>query len=347
MLWLNDIHIGFDRKGGTTPASQESLRGYLHAEFRTTLEESEDDHLVIVGDLFDDFEISARDWIQTYYTLSAWVLRNKMLTLVAGNHDWSPKGTKVSSFKVLCDVLVHGYGEMVQVINIDEGAVVAPGVVAIAHCSNQESFEGLLSVTMAVPPAYLLVHCNFDNKFAAQTDHSLNISYEKAREITEAGTTLVFAHEHIARKAFAGKVVVLGNQWPTSIIDCLGNTMKSAHRLVDDRIQTIATWSVEDPEGFAEVDWRELANPELCTAGFIRVVGKAGANEAADVINAIAKFRQKSGAYVISNAVDVDGVMSAEALPESFEAARRFDVMEYVRQHLESDEMAVVEGLLK
>lgn len=353
VLILSDIHVGFDRKGGTTPASQETMRSYLLQSFGHVVDTSDEGVMVILGDLFDSFAVSERDLLATYHILMRWISRNRKLVLVAGNHDWSPKGDRVSSFQLLCEILEYSHGnQIVQVIPINEWAQIEPGVVAVAHCANQELFDTALTAAMVTKPTYLLVHCNYDNKFAAQTDHSLNISRDKAREIVDAGTKLVFAHEHIARSDMAGNVIVLGNQWPTSIIDCMGNDKKFAHTLgptfTDDLVfHKFETWSAaHDDFGYCELDWRLAGTKDMC-AGFIRVVGSATSSEASDVINAIAAFRQRSNAFVITNAVNVEGVLQAEELPENFEAAKKFDVMDYIKQHLEVDEMAVVEGLLR
>jgi metallophosphoesterase superfamily enzyme len=92
MLLLNDIHIGVQRKGGTTPASSEAMRSYLFDSLRGVLGTTAETHLVIVGDLFDQFSVSERDWLDTYMLLQSWLFDNpdRKLTLIAGNHDHQP-----------------------------------------------------------------------------------------------------------------------------------------------------------------------------------------------------------------------------------------------------------------
>lgn len=342
MLIINDVHLGVQRKAGTTPASQETLRTYLFDSLERCLEESTEDHLLVLGDLFDTFEVSPRDWIQAYHIFARWILRAKRLTLVAGNHDHSPKALKVSAFQMLCDVLVHGYGEeVVKVVGIDQYAEVAPGVVALAHCSNQDIFDLKLKEILAreFPPQHLLLHANFDNNFAAQADHSLNVSREQAQAFITAGTTLVFAHEHQARREMDGKVIVLGNQWPTSIADCLHNDRKLYHTLKDGALDHFESWVAA--HSFAEVDWRELGSADP-TLQFIRVAGDASSNEAGEVISLIAKFRSRSTAFVVSNAVKIDGIAQAEELPETFEATKNFDVMTFIKDSVTAEEFTVV-----
>lgn len=345
MLAINDIHIGFDRKAGTTPGLREELRTYLLDSLDNLLTDSEEKHLLVVGDLFDKFEVDPRDWFSAFTVLTAWLNRGKSLTLVAGNHDHSPKAQRVSSFQVLCSVLQQGWPGRAQVIGIDDFAHVMghDNDIALAHCSNQDVFNIRMEevLQMCRPGTRVFVHANFDNSFAVESDHSLNVSRDVAKRFVNAGATLIFAHVHQARTSFGGSVVLLGNQWPTSVSDCLGNDEKFAH-VITGGIKKVMTWSRDGDNGFAEVDWRELLG---CTAAFIRVVGTATSNEASEAISTIAKFRQKSDAFLITNAVKVEGIAEVNALPESFEAAKAFDVMEFISQHLDGDEMRVVKEL--
>lgn len=354
---LNDIHIGVQRQAGTTPMSQEALRTYLFTQLRSTLAASTEDRLLVLGDLFDTFEVPPRDWIETFLILSEWLGHKPVeglarnLILVAGNHDHSPKASKVSSFQVLCRVLLESFRDQTRIVGIDEWAEIDKGVIALAHCSNQDIFDQKLAEVLKAStsadewakPHHLLLHANFDNHFAVQSDHSLNVSEEQAKAFNAIGVTLVFAHEHQARRALDGGVVVLGNQWPTSVADCLGNDEKFAHTLVDGAITKVKTWGADTSGAFARLDWRDLFTAQLSeNVGFFRVEGTASSNEASDVINFVAKFRQQSSAFVITNAVKIDGLVQNEALPESFEAAKKFDVMEFIKGQLEPDEYAAV-----
>lgn len=356
MLILNDIHIGVQRKAGTTPASQAAMRDYLFKSLSSVLTDSQESHLCIPGDLFDEFEVSPRDWLQTYMLLSSWLAGGyNTLTLIAGNHDHSPKAERQSSFQVLAKVLNCQYGDdKVAVVGIDEWSLVGTGVIALAHCSNQDVFNAKLEEIINYPqlqPA-LLLHANFDNNFAVESDHSLNVSKEWAGRFAEKGVTLIFAHEHQAREI--GNVKVLGNQWPTSVADCLGNDAKYAHvlNLTQDGIslKPIETWHMHHEFGFMEIDWRHLGPiAETNVAGFVKVVGEAKRSEASEVINAIAAYRKAapSETFVITNGVKIEGIVEVEDLPQSFEVAKKFDVLAFIKQHLEPEEWEAVDALLK
>jgi|GEM_PF-1652257 len=355
MLVLNDLHLGVQRKGGTTPASQEALRNYLFTSLEEILHDSQEKHLVIAGDLFDEFEVSPRDWVQTYLIFQDWLVRSGgKLTLIAGNHDHSPKALRVSSFEMLSKVLVEQFGDqVVTVVGIDQWSGINPPtghIYALAHCSNQDVFNAKLNEVLAqvVDGDGVFLHANFDNHFAAQSDHSLNVSMEQAKKFAEKGATLFFAHEHQARTALGGRVVVFGNQWPTSIADCLNNDEKYAH-VFNGGVTKVRTWAgASGRAAFLECDWRTLMDEaQIPGLGFIRVTGKASAAEASDCLNAIAKFRQRSSAFVISNAVQIEGLAEIGELPSSFEAAKRFDVLEFIREKMEPEEVAMLEKLVE
>lgn len=347
ILLLNDVHVGFNRKGGTTPKSREALRDYLLSNFRKLVEDTDADHLVIVGDLFDDFEIDGRDWVEAYLILAYWLREGRKLTIIAGNHDWSPRGHKVSSFEMLCTALrqSQSYFHSLDINTIDQ--IEGDRIWAIAHCANQDVFNARLDEALECVPegGVLLLHANYNNNFAVEADHSLNVSREVALKFKAKGVKLVFAHEHQTKSDLSGMVYVMGNQWPTSVSDCLGNVKKYAHVIDTDDVQElerIETWDENGPMGLQHLDWTELDQAERA---FIRITGEAKAEQASDVINVIALFRQKSDALVTTNAVQFGGITSVQDLPKNFEATKAFDVMEFISQHFDADEMKTIKEL--
>lgn len=352
---INDLHLGVVRKSGVTPQSQEDLRTYIFANFKALLEASGGDDLIILGDLFDSFEIAPRDWVETYYALADWCDKSKgdRLILVAGNHDVSPKGSRVSSFEMLGKVLDKQFNNVI-VVGINEVVSVKGGIHILAHCDNQDVFDmklgGLLEGSEA--GEFVLLHANLANPYAAQADHSLNLSEEVAKEFANKGVQLIFAHEHCGRveiphgaKEGCAPVVVLGNQIVTSISDCLGNAQKFYHTIRNGKIEKHSWWNAQNEDGYVELDWHSL-DPSV-NKKFIRVVGEATSNEASEVVDAIHKFRQKSSAFVIGNAVKVDGIVGVDELPEQFEAAKKFDVLSFIYSQLDEGESQVVRKIVE
>jgi metallophosphoesterase superfamily enzyme len=334
---INDVHIGAQRASGTTPLTQWRLRQYLLQEFEK-LVVSVKGPLVILGDLFDTGHIPMVDVLATWKILRERCKQGLVLYLVNGNHDLEKTLTNLSSFQFLCKVLQTEFPDTVHVI--DQPAKIGgayDSIYVIPHLPNQDLFNLALE---AVPACqYLLVHCNYDNKFAVQSDHSLNMSLEQAMACK--AKYIIFAHEHQARTALGGKVFVAGNQFPSSVADCLGNDVKYMTGLSDvpGRMQT---WS--RPGEYIERDWRALIDGG---EKFIRVVGKATAAEAGDVVSAISRFRNKSEALVITNATEVEGVADAEQIAITLEQVESFDVMQALLDCLDPREQKVVTDLLK
>lgn len=332
---LHDTHIGAERSAGTTPLTAWQLRQYLLEEFKALVENAQGP-ILILGDLFDTGHVPMADLLATWNILASHCFAGHELVLVQGNHDLEKTLTKLSSFQFLCKLLEGTYKNCVQVID-QPTALPRYDAYVVPHLANQDLFNAALA---AVPKCgYLMVHCNFNNNFAVESDHSLNMSVEQAA--VAPVKHVIFAHEHQAKTAINGKVYIAGNQFPSSISDCLGNDAKYMTLLTKEGIKKIETWSRKG--NYAEQDWRSLTDSG---EKFIRVVGDAVATEAADVVSAIAKFRNKSKALVITNAVKVEGAADGEQIQITLEQVKSFDVLSALLECLDEREQGVVKALL-
>lgn len=329
---LNDWHIGAVRSAGTTPATAYQLRLDLLSQFEATLEGIDTD-LMILGDLFDGPDISKADLLRTYQLLHDWLGRaNRCLYLVNGNHDLSKNSTNFSSFQFLAELLV---GEDDRVQHITEGTKTVHGYV-IPHVANQDLFN----LELAKVPAcdHLFVHCNWDNGFAVESDHSLNLSKQQAIDLPVKH--IFFAHVHQATVALAGKVFVIGNQFPSSVSDCLGNGFKAMLQINEaGGPVAVTTWKADGD--FEEQDWRALED----TGRFIRVTGTATAAEADKLVTVLARFRRDAKALVITNAVKIEGVDDAAVLALSHEEVTSFNVRAALQEYMGPTDWARIEVL--
>lgn len=227
-LIVNDLHLGVSRVAGTTPKSREALGDYLQSSFRDLIFEHTNKNILILGDLFESFEVEQKDLLTCYLTLSAWLVRSKQkLILVAGNHDSGKRTDRVSSFDVLSRLLVDRFTEE-RVDVISRGLRVLPGnIYVIPHMPNQDLFNLEIGKLEGVERSSLLLHCNYNNHFAEISDASLNITDTWASDFVTRGNTILLAHEHQQKQPRKG-VQILGNQYPSSISDCLGNDRKCA-----------------------------------------------------------------------------------------------------------------------
>jgi len=371
-LILNDTHIGAVRTTGTNLATRAAIQQYLLDSLEDILRRYCEVDCIVNGDLFDGYEVDSGQLLATYLIFYNWLTDNpeRILDLVRGNHDIAKNSLRTSSFAMLCSLLTTVFPDRVKVYN-DKFAQIGHKVWVIPHCVNQDLFDiEMEKAEIAITdeghePGYLLLHANYDNNFAVESDHSLNVSEEWAKKLTKLGWTLVFAHEHQRRKAMRGKVIVMGNQWPTSVADCLahGEAQKDGKKYAH-VIQTVSadfmaedgaastvtlaetvhpTW--EAATDFVRMDWTDLDPTTECR--FIRIEGTATAAEAADVMNAVARYRQKSEAWVISNSVNVAGIAGVSDMSKvNTESLAQVDVLASLLKKLEPKEADAVCDLL-
>lgn len=335
MIVINDLHLGAIRSAGTTPASALAMRQWQLSQFNTMLDSINED-LTILGDLFDTGSVPLVDFGATYMALSDW-LRHKghKLVLVPGNHDLNNDSSKLSSFQLLGKLLVRAYPH--ECTYHVGGGYIGPSIYTISHVLNQD----LLNLELSKVPEcdYLLVHANYDNNFAKESDHSLNISKEQVDALPVR--KIFFAHEHGYRVAQNGKVFVAGNQFPASVSDCLYREDKFMHRLGTSDIDRIKTWDFAT--GYAEMDWQEVQDTD---AQFVRVKGTCTPEQAAAMANIIARYRKESDAFVVANAVNVQSPSETGELDlPSLETIRSFDLMGAVRKLLTERQIEIIEGL--
>lgn len=362
---LNDTHLGFNRVNGTTVVSREILRESLWTSLESTLNGIKTD-LLLAGDLFDRYVIPNVDLVRAMTLLTGWLAQNpgKRLFMQAGNHDWSDRGTEVSSFHTLHNILRIGpYGERVMMIAPNSYAklVFNPEdefsgyssmvVYVVAHHSDQTSFVATLESVAADMKAVqgmtdfrVILHANYSNKFAARSDHSLNVSEDMADTLAPA--QLIFAHEHQQKKAKGGRVVIIGNQWPTSVADCQGNdTKRYAVLECGGMVNFHDTWSASDPKfGYVTIDWRQL-DSWTDYPGFVEIVGDAKAEESAEVMGAVAKFRVKSKALILTQSVNVAGIVREDGDLTDLKVGVKFDVRAFASTMLSDKQMVTFDKL--
>ena len=332
-----DWHIAVRRMAGTTPATQQALRDDLRAALESNLDDT--DHL-IMGDVFNDFTVEASELIATYTIFSEWLDKyGRKLALLRGNHDHSMRGTQASSFDLLGHILKRHFPDQVTVA--DE-VMEWKQFVLIPHLPNNDILNVEVAKLGDVRDKVVVFHANVDNFFASDSQHSLNLSMEQVEDLVGRGNLVLVGHEHQHRQLVDGRCVVLGNTAPSSVADCIGNDAKFCAYVSGTECELVETWKADG--NFAELDWRDLSDGGH---KFIRVVGDAAAEQAADVVNAIAKFRQASSAYVISNSVKIEGQeLLAEMGVDSVEAIKKFDVTGAIFSRLTEREIEVVKELL-
>lgn len=328
---LNDVHIGVSRTAGTTPASQVALKNHILQRFSELLPETGD--LMILGDLFDTGNVPMFEVLETYKVLLTWLNRSDgTLYNVAGNHDLNKSSNILSSFQFLGALLKMSHPE--RYVHV-ETPILTPYGYVIPHLHNQEAFNAALT---AVPTCHrLFVHVNVDNNFAAQSDHSLNLSTEQIEALPVE--QIVCAHEHHRRTL--GKVVIPGNQIASSVADWLSPQDKFMAVINNGELALIQT-SVRSEE-FEELPWD--SEPLASIKRFVRVTGVTTAEAAAGAISAINRLRASSPAFVVTNATSVQSADGNTVFSDSLESVQSFSILDALRRFLTDDEYSVVEKL--
>lgn len=332
---LNDRHIGAVRSAGTTPTTQCAIREHLIDSLKRDLPIGGD--LMILGDIFDKEFIPLIDLRETYRILSRWLADNALseLWLVAGNHDLSKSSNILSSFDFLGYLLENPRCHFVKEMVTTRWGVIIP------HVPNQDLFNLALD---SVPDCKcLFLHCNYDNGFAAQSDHSLNLSREQA-EACKA-EHIIIAHEHHARSD--GKVILPGNQSASSVSDWLSNSDKyfldiTYEPATEGSFKIEKVKCADRESSFVDFDWRDGTKSE---AMFLRVSGRASPEEASAVVSYISRLRQSSTALAISSAVRIESEDTTKLAADSLESIQAFSVQLALRELLTARQLQIIESV--
>ena len=352
MLIINDLHLGVNRSGGTTPLTHATLTEYTHEKFEWLLDQTDQDGcLLIDGDLFDGFLVSNNVLLRTFSGLSTRLYSGviKKLLLARGNHDIAKDSTKLSSLDLLGALLVEAYPQRVVVITeptvIRWGAENESSAWVIPHAENQDIFDMWIGQVINDPQDIVFVHANYDNGFAAESDHSLNLTKEWCNALETVGVQkIIFGHEH-QQGIRPNGVIIIGNQFPTSISDCLNNDSKRALQISETgHITELQTWT--DRGSYFECDWAKLDQvPE--DAQFVRIKGEATDEQAAAVLDAASALRKKHGAFVITNSVVVNGRTLDISALDAVEQVQTFDVTAFLFDNLSADQVEYLKPMLK
>lgn len=334
-----DWHIGAKRSAGSTPQSNESLKRFMLHSLSAALNHNQP-HLIL-GDLLDQFTIDSSTLFDTYQVIFKFLSSGQELAVLRGNHDYHPRNLQVSSFDLLMGVLEHQFP---QTLTVARTVREWKQFILVPHLPNNELLNIEIDRLKHTKDRVIVFHANYDNFHAEDTLHSLNLSPEVVSDLVGRNNTLVLGHEHDHRVLHDGKLLILGNGVPSSIADCLGSKFKFSATFNGLDYELEPMLAVE--EVFARVDWRDLDHAP--DKHFIRVEGTASADEASEVVNAVAALRQRSNAFCISNAVKVDGLAEFDKLAEmSYADVTSFDVLECLLAELEPREQETVQELLK
>lgn len=347
---FNDLHLGVQRANGTTPATALALRHALLADIATMMDAVVTDDIIFNGDVFDQFMIPLFDAVEFMRICRDWLTCRPMrhIHFGRGNHDISKDNSKLSVFDMVGQVMVAQFPN--RFIVHDQPGIVADKIWIIPHLDNQELFNDALAAYSdgTVPSgSVVLLHANYDNHFAVEADHSLNVSIEQAQKFAARGVQLLFGHEHDERVIPEG--YISGNQLPTSIHDVYSCTGKfyTELSLVDDAIVIAPKKLTDVCDIYRTVDWRDVDTLELSGLKFIKITGCATGEEAADVLAAATRLRARAAAvFVVGNGVQSQAQSDLESFIPSAEDIKSVNVLDFLLDNLTTDQAAAVKEVL-
>jgi DNA repair exonuclease SbcCD nuclease subunit len=327
---IHDVHIGVSRSAGTTPATQLALRSNILDNLARILPTEDGTDLMILGDLFDSFNVPLNDVIRTYVILQEWASHTgRRLYMVPGNHDLAKINVQLSSFEFISQLLERACPNSVTIVR---EPMLTPYGYVIPHVPNQDLFD--LELTRVPECNVLFLHCNYNSEFAVHSDQSLNITEEQANACP--AQKIVIAHEHQPRQS--GKVVIPGNQIASSISDWQQSGDKVFVEVGTDG--TIERKLATSRSEYAEMNIDQL---ELTDHKFIKVVGEVDHDKGNAVLSMLSKFRQKHSALVIANYVKTlpkPGEATVEQFTQGLTSIQRFSIWNALARFFSPEQIA-------
>jgi len=328
ITFFTDPHIGLKRTANTTPTSRAQLRDHI-AMTAFDIAANAKGKVICLGDLFDSYS-NTEDSILTGRSIAS------MCDLVlGGNHDVTQDATKVGSL-----------GLVAWTINTDATQVVLPrfnevvhrksyiaedrtSLTAVPHHTTQALFEealaaaeGGVQIDDEESVNILLLHCNYESPYDL-TETSLNLTKAWAERLLEKFDYILLGHEHNPRDLFDGRLIILGNTFPTSFSD-----------ISDKRILHF-----EDGEMRSEWIWREAQRAMSCPATdipegdispvqFLEIEGEVEHGQLAFIAKSISSlWRGNPQLLAVKSSVKVQGMQEAirrkadtRSLPQLIEA---------------------------
>jgi len=298
LLIINDLHLGVERQAGTTKESRLALEGWMLDQFANLLKIPHEE-VLILGDLFDKRNVEEHIMASVIK-----ILAKENVTIVLGNHDLGGGADdhKLSSAEFVGEILE---AKVIKVPNFHRGLYIVP------HLHSQVEFDG--AVSGCPDNTTMLTHCNIDSPWA-HGDHSLNLSLQQITHLHSRGVKVIAAHEHAQREF--DNVIVIGNQFPSSIADCHSGP-KRCLLIKDGEILGIPTWDA--------TDFSQSSSINSSSHKFVEVTGEVSIEEFQKVVKAVSTLRKNSDAFIIKNSVKI---LSLDAPDTVTEDVTRFNIIE-------------------
>ncbi len=313
-LTISDLHQGLTRKTGVTIDSLEQFENDKIKDLVELLSQHQDKEVFVAGDLFNSHRVPLNSILQV---ATALLDHPQAVFIIAGNHDLSKNTLKMSSMTFLSEWLTIHATNVTVIFEPTTLVVGDKRILMVPHMPNQELFN--TAIENSAQADILITHCNYENNFAVEKDHSLNMTKEQAKKFK----LVISGHEHNSRKV--GNVWMVGSFAPCNVSEAA--VEKHSH-IFDPQKLTMTPVSTKDQVdhySYAEIHWRDIE--AACDVGFLNIVGEATAAEAPTVLSAVAALRKKSSSYMIKNSVTVETIVLGDIEGASFDSINTWELL--------------------
>lgn len=325
-ILFSDPHIGVDRRANTTPESRGVIKRRVAEAVRNIVaSKKQGDLLVCGGDFFDTYSNDEMDILEGY------TLMQGVDYVLAGNHDVANSSDKFGSLQFCHELFVAN--ELKSPVMLAEFGV--PSVVTaqtdfghlvfVPHAITQDLFvKSLIEAKDAVGKMkgkkVLVLHCNYCAPFTNEI--TLNLTEEMAADLLQVFNLVFIGHEHQPAEHFGGRLVVMGNTFPTAFGDI---SDKFIYKLDKNCVVTKEKiWSANT--GFASITLEEGGISEEVIekvegVDLIRVQGKVAPHEMVPAMRAIRDMWKRTGALAVKVDLEMIHPLANVGEVDSSEAA--------------------------
>ena len=310
LVVFTDPHLGKNLVSHTTPDSRRRLRNTLYWQIDNLLQRFPHAKKACLGDLFDRF---ANPEEVIWQGMS---VAQRTDYLMAGNHDLINDRDRLGTLQLLHqadvgNILLTPFGEAAGYLQEP-----LPGVafLFVPHHATDPLFQQTLAVASgwarrdkpAGTKAYLCVHCNYDSGFAVD-ETALSLSRKQAKDLLADGFDYILVgHDHHPREDLDGRVIILGNTFPTGFGDVTDKRVLLIR--ADGGHEFHRIWSRQD--GYLTIAAEDLLDPAfefavLSGVEFVEIVGELPASQVMELARAVRKIWINWQPLAVRNRVEV------------------------------------------
>lgn len=260
---FTDPHLGTSRSAHTSRSSSELLRKRLYSEAMklASLENS-----ICVGDLFDSSTNNEETLLQGFN------VANLCKYVLAGNHDEDNIVNRVTTLRAIQSL---GVKSVVASPDLSHPSChIDGGLAFVPHQLSQSLFLDSLDMVMRRAPqgSVLFLHCNYSFEMNNQSTATLNLPEDIAKQLLSKFNYIFLGHEHGQKEHLDGRVVIVGNTFPTSFSDISSKRYVELSKNLE-VVKSVPTFEVET--GLLSINVNSLPKvSDVQAASFVDVTGQ-------------------------------------------------------------------------